>query len=177
MRYAMIVDTKKCVGCQACVVSCIAENRLPDGHVRDWVDTVTHGDIPELRLQIFSERCHHCGNPPCVACCPTGASHVAEGGVVLVAHEKCTGCKACIASCPYSARFLHPEGYADKCTFCIHRVREGQEPACVATCPTSCMRFFDLERPDDTSRRLLATRRVRTLLPAAGTRPNLFFLE
>ena len=86
--------------------------------------------------------------PPCVTCCPTGASHVDAFGQGRAGdHEKCIGCKACIASCPYDARFVHPEGYADKCTFCIHRVREGLDPACVAVCPTHCMHFGDLDDP------------------------------
>ena len=51
-------------------------------------------------------------------------------------HGECIGCKACIASCPVHARFVHPERYVDKCTFCIHRVKEGKNPACVAVCPT-----------------------------------------
>jgi Fe-S-cluster-containing dehydrogenase component len=67
---------------------------------------------------------------------------------VLVHHDKCSGCKACIAACPYDARFIHPEGYADKCTFCIPRVEHGLEPACVAVCPTHCMHFGDLDDPN-----------------------------
>jgi len=48
----------------------------------------------------------------------TGASHVADfGKVVLVTENRCIGCKACISACPYGARFVHPEGYTDKCTF------------------------------------------------------------
>ena len=42
-----------------------------------------------------------------------------------VTRNKCTGCKACIAACPYGARYVHPDGYVDKCTFCLHRVRAG----------------------------------------------------
>ena len=68
--------------------------------------------------------------------CPTGASHVNEGGAVLVTHRKCSGCKACIAACPYDARFVSPKGYVDKCTFCLHRVQAGFLPACVSVCPT-----------------------------------------
>jgi Fe-S-cluster-containing dehydrogenase component len=86
--------------------------------------------------------------------------------VVLVYHEKCSGCKACIAACPYDARFIHPEGYADKCTFCIHRVEKGLDPACVAVCPTHCMHFGDLEDPQSEVSRLLLSRKYHALLPA-----------
>jgi len=59
--------------------------------------------------------------------CPTGASHHwNDSNIVLVDAEKCTGCKACIAACPYDARLvMHPDGYIDKCTFCHHRVEKG----------------------------------------------------
>jgi Fe-S-cluster-containing dehydrogenase component len=112
-----------------------------------------------------------------VACCPTGASHVEDfGHVVQVNADKCIGCKACIAACPYGARYVHPEGYVDKCTFCTHRVKDGLEPACVAVCPTRCMTFGDLDDPNGEVSRLLATRRWHTLLPEAGTRPRIFYL-
>ena len=135
-RYGMAVDTRRCVGCNACVISCKTENALPEGGFRDWIATETWGSFPDLSMQIRSERCNQCSDAPCVAACPTGASHVAEGGVVLVSRAKCTGCKACVASCPYGARYVHPAGFVDKCTFCLHRVKKGQDPACVSTCPT-----------------------------------------
>ncbi len=111
-RYGMVIDTKKCVGCMDCVVACKTENQVPQGFDRDWIVYDTKGQYPTLLTEIRSERCNHCDNPPCVYCCPCGASHVHErGGVVLVYHEKCVGCKACMAACPYDARFVHPEGY------------------------------------------------------------------
>ncbi len=91
--------------------------------------------------------------------------------------EECIGCKACVASCPYDARFIHPDGYADKCTFCIHRVEQGLPPACVAVCPTHCMYFGDLDDPQSEVSRLLASRKHHSLLPEAGTRPRIFYLE
>jgi len=97
--------------------------------------------------------------------------------VVLVDADKCIGCKGCIAACPYGARFIHPDGYADKCTFCIHRVEQSKDPACVAVCPTRCMHFGDLDDPESEVSRLLASRRHHAILPEAGTGPRIFYLE
>ena len=177
-RFGMVIDTRRCVGCMDCVVACKTENGVPDGHCRDWIAQRLEGRMPHLRLTITSERCNHCDNPPCVTCCPTGASHVHDfGQVVLVDHDKCIGCKACLASCPYDARFVHPDGYADKCTFCIHRVERGELPACVSVCPTHAMHFGDLDDPQSDVSRLLASRRHFVLKPDAGTRPRVFYLE
>jgi len=176
MRYAMAIDTLKCVGCNDCVVACQTENSVPIGHCRDWIVEKTTGTYPNLQLEIRSERCNHCANAPCVRTCPTEASHYAEGGIVLVEENECIGCKACITSCPYDARFIHPEGYVDKCTFCIHRVEKGQDPACVSVCPTHCMIFGDMDDPNSDISRAMATRKWKSLIPEAGTDPKVFYL-
>jgi len=175
-RYAMTMDTRKCVGCQACVLACKNENNVPEGFCRDWIVQEVHGTFPDLTAQIRSERCHHCTNAPCVSVCPTGASYQGDGGIVQVTHDKCTGCKACIAACPYDARYVHPDGYVDKCTFCAHRVARGDNPACVSVCPTDSLAFGDLMDDDSPVSALLASRRFEVLLADAGTQPNLFFL-
>lgn len=176
-RFGMVIDTRRCVGCTDCVVACKTENQVPEGLCRDWITTQVTGKFPDTHLEIRSERCNHCDQPPCVTCCPTGASHMQEyGHVVLVTPEKCIGCKACLAACPYDARYIHPKGHADKCTFCMHRVERGLQPACVAVCPTRCMHFGDLDDPGSEVSRLLASRPNHTLLPEAGTGPRVFFL-
>ena len=176
-RYGMAVDTRRCVGCNGCVIACKTENALPSGGFRDWIVQETSGAFPSLSMEIRSERCNHCDNPPCVACCPTGASHVADPGrVVLVTPGKCIGCKACISACPYDARYVHPEGYVDKCTFCYHRTKDGGQPACVSVCPTRCMTFGDLDDPGSAVSELLRTRSHHALLREAGTRPRIFYL-
>lgn len=176
-RYAMTVDTRRCVGCNACVLGCKAENALPEDGFRDWITTETRGTFPDLSMEIRSERCNHCSDAPCVNACPTGASHVSTGGTVLVDPSKCTGCKACIAACPYDARYVHPDGYVDKCTFCLHRVERGEEPGCVSNCPTRALQFGDLDNPDAEVSRHLRSRRHRTLRPELGLEPNVYFLE
>ena len=176
MRYAMAVDTRKCVGCSDCVIACQTENNVPHGFAREWVVEVNHGTYPNLEMEIRSERCNHCDNAPCVRCCPTGASHFVEGGIVLVDPDKCIGCGACIASCPYDARYSHPKGFVDKCTFCEHRVKDGLNPACVAVCPTHCLYFGDLDDPRSDVSEVLRHREYKTLIPEAGTKPQIYFL-
>ena len=175
-RYAMAVDTRRCVACSACVIACKTENRVLNGGFRCWTVQETSGTFPDLALEVRSERCNHCADAPCVSACPTGASYVAEGGIVAVDPRKCTGCKACIASCPYGARFVHPAGHVDKCTFCLHRATKGKLPACVEACPTRALTFGDLSDPASPVAQLVRARRVKTLNPQAGTRPQVFFL-
>lgn len=172
----MAIDTLKCVGCSDCVVACQTENNVPVGYCRDWVVEVTDGIYPTLELEIRTERCNHCDTSPCVRCCPTGASHIVEGGIVKVTPEECIGCGACIESCPYDARYTHPDGYVDKCTFCDHRVKNGQDPACVSVCPTKCMYFGDLDDPGSEVAQKVATRKWKVLAPEAGTDPQIFYL-
>ena len=175
-RYAMTMDVKRCVGCNACVLACKAENDLDENGFRDWIVTETRGLFPHLHQEIRSERCNHCDDAPCVDCCPTGASHVNEGGIVLVDHDMCTGCKACMASCPYDARYIHAEGYADKCTFCLHRVKKGQQPACVSICPTRALIFGDLADADSEISQVRRERKQKTLKTEMGLSPNIYFL-
>nr|WP_233376752.1 4Fe-4S dicluster domain-containing protein [Maribellus sp. CM-23] len=172
----MAIDTKKCVGCGDCVVACQTENNVPHGYCRDWIVESVDGTYPSLSLEFRSERCNHCDNAPCVRCCPTGASHIEEGGIVAVTHHKCIGCGACIQSCPYDARYSHPDGYVDKCTFCLHRVQKGQSPACVDVCPTRCLHFGDLDDPNSGVSLAIKDRKWKVLAPEAGTKPQLYFL-
>ena len=105
-RYAMVIDTRTCVGCAACVIGCKTENDVADHFARDWIYTETNGSFPNLQMTIRSERCNHCEDAPCVSVCPTGASYYGPGGTVQVNQDKCSGCKACIAACPYDARLV-----------------------------------------------------------------------
>ena len=87
-RFAMVIDTKTCIGCGDCVVACKTENRVPEGLNRDWVVEATQGKYPQLTTEFRSERCNHCSNATCVTLCPTGASHLwKDSNIVLVAAE------------------------------------------------------------------------------------------
>jgi len=179
-RYGMAVDTRTCVGCAACVVGCKTENDVAEGRTRDWIFTETRGVFPALSMTIRSERCNHCDTAPCVRACPTGSSHYADNGTVQINGAKCSGCKACIAACPYDARHVDPRtGTVDKCTFCAHRTIAGDRAttSCQEICPTSSIVFGDLDDPDSELSRLLRTREHYALAPDAGTRPKHFYLK
>ena len=93
--------------------------------------------------------------------------------------DKCSGCKACIAACPYDARYIDPRsGAADKCTFCMHRIEAGvTTTSCQEICPTQSIYFGDLNDADSQVSRLLATREWYVLKPEAGTEPKHFYLK
>ncbi|BDG26891.1 4Fe-4S ferredoxin [Thermus thermophilus] len=177
-RYAMAIDLSLCVGCAACAVACKMENEVPPGVFNLWIREREIGTYPDLVVEFRPEQCLHCENPPCVPVCPTGASYQTQEGLVLVDPKKCIACGACIAACPYDARYLHPSGYVSKCTFCAHRIEQGRLPACVETCPTFCRTFGDLDDPESpVSRALKEAGRVDVLRPELGTKPKLFYLN
>jgi len=177
-RYAMVIDPARCVGCRACQVACTAENDVPLGKHRNWVDETLRGAFPELGLRIEPGQCQHCDEAPCVRVCPTGASRVsAQGGIVVSDKENCIGCRYCMQACPYGARYVNEAtGVVDKCTFCAHRLLLGKEPACVETCPTKVRVFGDLDDPASEASRLLRTRATEQKKVEAGTSPNLYYL-
>lgn len=177
MRRVMVIDTKRCVGCEACVIACKNENQVPTGSYRDWVVQESRGHFPYLTLEIRSERCNHCSDAHCISNCPTGSSWYREDGTVQIDRSKCTGCRACMASCPYGARFVHPEGYVDKCTLCVHRLDRGEKTACEQVCPTSAIAVGDLDDPTSEVAERIKRGTVSVVHPEAATNPNVYYVR
>jgi Fe-S-cluster-containing dehydrogenase component len=177
MRRVMVIDTRRCVGCEACVVACKAENKVPQGEYRDWVVQETRGEFPNLEHLIMSQRCNHCTDAPCVTNCPTGASFYRGDGTVQIDHDLCTGCRACMEACPYDARYVHPDGYVDKCTLCVHRLDKGKPTACEEICPTSAILTGDIDDPTSEVSRRLKHGSVTVVTPEAGTHPNVYYVR
>ncbi|HEX6974608.1 MAG TPA: 4Fe-4S dicluster domain-containing protein, partial [Vicinamibacterales bacterium] len=103
MRYGMVIDSRGCIDCRACVIACKAENAVPARHSRNWVEQHHEGEYPTLAVRLAPGQCMHCDNAPCVRVCPTGASYVDERGTVLVNPDDCIGCRYCMQACPYDA--------------------------------------------------------------------------
>lgn len=176
-RWVFVMEPKRCIDCEACMVSCSQENSVPIGHHRNWIDKSSKGTYPNLSLFFAPENCHHCTNPPCERVCPTGATYRREDGLVLIDYDVCIGCRYCMMACPYDARYFDEErGVVDKCTFCVHRLDAGQPPACVETCVGNARHFGDLNDPESEVSKLLATHQYTTMYPDAGTGPNIYYL-
>ncbi|PTW62075.1 tetrathionate reductase subunit B [Breoghania corrubedonensis] len=178
-HHGMVVDLRKCIGCQACTVACIMENDVPEGAFRTHVsvyEIVREGKDPAMAM--LPRLCNHCDEPACVPVCPVGATFKQEGtGEVLVDASRCVGCGYCVQACPYDARFINEETQvADKCTFCFHRTSAGLLPACVETCVGGARNFGDLNDPDSVVSKLLAENAVAVLRPEMKTHPNVFYI-
>jgi phenylacetyl-CoA:acceptor oxidoreductase subunit 1 len=168
MRWGMVIDLKRCVGCQTCTIACKQEQGLPAGTQWRFVADCEVGEYPNVRRVFLPMQCMHCAEPPCVPVCPTGASQRREDGIVHVAYDVCVGCGYCAVACPYHARHLVHEvhGYFDaptaseaatarperrgvmtKCTFCKERVdaglaaglTPGVDPDATPMCSVACI--------------------------------------
>ena len=178
-HWGMVVDLRKCVGCQACTVACILENHVPEPAFRTHVsvyEIVRDGGDPALTM--LPRLCNHCDDPPCLPVCPVEATFKRPGtGEVLVDATRCVGCGYCVQACPYDARFInHETQVADKCTFCFHRTSAGLLPACVETCVGGARNFGDLNDPESVVSRLLAENQVSVLRPEMHTNPNVRYI-
>ena len=174
-HWSMLVDTRRCIACQACTMACSMENVSPEGQFRTVVATYAVTDqAGKTGLAVLPRLCNHCEEPPCIPVCPVGATFKRKDGIVLVDGDRCVGCAYCVQACPYDARFVnHHTGKADKCTFCSHRVEAGLLPACVETCVGGARIFGDINDPkSDISRRTCGRRRQDQRAQAGGWAPS-----
>jgi phenylacetyl-CoA:acceptor oxidoreductase subunit 1 len=149
----MVIDLRKCIGCEACAITCQATNHLPG---KEWRHISDKGLTapPDRERSFMHQTCVHCSEPPCLYVCPTTATFRTPEGIVGVDYDLCIGCGYCIVACPYMARtiifehengvqprevrmLLKPDatsestngrdhtGVCTKCDFCLSRVESG----------------------------------------------------
>ena len=198
MRYGLVIDLKRCIGCYGCQLACKAEHGTPPGVYFARVIKREEGSFPTVRQLFLPVLCNHCEDPPCVDACPTGASFKAEDGIVDIDADVCVGCRSCMMACPYTNRYFndqaphyfpqgmtpfeavrtqrHQQNVVMKCNFCRDRVRAGKPPACVANCPTVARTFGDLDDPLSEVSALIKERGGFTLHPELGTGPAVYYL-
>jgi len=175
--YAMVIDLRRCIGCHSCSVACKAENRVPLGVFRSWVRIIEKGRYPNITRHFLPSLCNQCDHPPCVINCPVQATWKREDGIVIIDEHRCIGCKYCLASCPYNARYINPLiPIVQKCYFCHHRVQAGLEPACVEVCPGRARVFGDVNNPDEEITKLISRHPFQLLKPEMGTSPKVYYI-
>jgi Fe-S-cluster-containing dehydrogenase component len=174
----MVMDTRRCVGCDSCTIACKGHNDLPLEIIYNPVITDgPNGIYPHLHMNHLPLICMHCAEAPCTHVCPTGASKQDDDGIVWADPHSCIGCGACVAACPYNSRTKDEEsGVVLKCDFCKERVRKGQEPFCVWTCHQRARIFGDLDDPQSEVSRLVNSLRTETLFAEMGTEPQVYYI-
>jgi len=111
-RWGMVIDTRRCIGCSACTVACVAENNLPAGVMYRTVPEVEDGTYPDVRRIFMPTNCAQCENPPCVPAANKvipGSMKRRSDGIVEIDYKKMRGKKvfeAAKKACPYSALSL-----------------------------------------------------------------------
>lgn len=202
-KLGMLIDLRRCIGCQTCSNACKMQNNVPMGAL--WTRTVTDmceradgavGSFPNLEREYIPLACQHCENPACEKVCPTGATYKDDLGRVEVDYDKCIGCRMCMAACPYNVRMFNwsepvrdpdfnygdarvpvrPKGVAEKCTLCKERTDDDVAPLCVVCCPTNARTFGDWDDPDsDMSKK--ASTGTFALLADKGTSPQIRYID
>jgi molybdopterin-containing oxidoreductase family iron-sulfur binding subunit len=157
-----------------------------------------HDEVPAPGKVYVPISCQHCEDSPCTNVCPTGATWREPDGIVAIDYDWCIGCRYCMASCPYGARHFNwtepdlpadqvnpnmhvignvprPKGVVEKCTFCIHRVRDGRYPACLEACPVGARKFGNLLDPESEIRYIMKNKRTFVLKAELHTNPKFFY--
>lgn len=175
-RYAIGIDLNKCIGCHTCEMACKLENKVPISVWRIWVKEGLKGKFPLVRKVFLPVLCNHCENPTCVTVCPVKASIKREDGIVIVDPHRCIGCRYCMAACPYGMRHINPLiGIVQKCDFCLHRVENNNQPACVSSCPGKALVFGDLNDKNSEIYRFVTENNVSVLKEDTGNHPQAFY--
>lgn len=150
----LLVDAKKCAGCETCVISCSLAHlgRINTSLSRIQVMKNALGSFPSD--DVMQNQCRQCPYPSCVEACPVGAMHAdPETGVRLVDEGKCIGCERCVEACPFTpsrVQWNFEDKHAQKCDLCKNTPFWDEEGGpsgkqlCVEICPMKAIAFTNV---------------------------------
>ncbi len=186
LHYAWLIDTSKCIGCNACTIACkdqFVDNDWPPyslaqpGPAGDfWMQVVPKewgkAIDASVKVRYLPEPCMQCDNPPCVKAGTGGALYLRPDGIVIIDPVKSKGQKQVVAACPYGKIYWNDQlQIPQKCTLCLHRLDKGLQPACVNACPTQVMTVADATTLASTISAMNAT----VLSPELGAKPKVYY--
>jgi len=150
----ILTDITKCIGCFECVKACKKTYILPCDYPREWTqyDGLSALNWTSVLVKpdkhYVRKQCRHCIDPACVSVCPVGALKKTKEGPVVYNNDICMGCRYCMMACPYGIPrydWDEPVPYIRKCIMCYDRIKNGEQPACTAACPTQATIFGERE--------------------------------
>jgi carbon-monoxide dehydrogenase iron sulfur subunit len=138
----IFIKEEFCIGCRLCEIYCLVEHSNSKDIIKAFKKENPR-PLPRIIVEekgylSFGLQCRHCGEPPCLEACMSGALHRDERtGAILHNRDKCVGCWMCIMVCPYGAikRDINGKKVASKCDLCIGRGL----PICVEKCPNQAL--------------------------------------
>lgn len=190
VRYEMIIDVTKCIGCYNCVLACKDEhcgNEYPSysaaqpitGHF--WIKIIEkeRGKFPKVKMAFIPVLCMHCENAPCIESSKNGAVYRRRDGIVIIDPEKAVGQKEILTSCPYRVIYWNEErNLPQKCTFCAHLLDQGfKEPRCVEVCPTDALIFGDLDDPNSKLSKFITSIMPESLHPEFALKERVVYVN
>jgi Fe-S-cluster-containing dehydrogenase component len=199
-------------------VAYVGEDDAGYGRSLQWirVERYWDGEYPNITARFRPIMCQQCGRAPCESVCPVFATvHSDAEQINVQVYNRCIGTRYCANNCPYIVRNFEwfdysgkmPEplnyqfnpdvtvrrrGVIEKCTFCIQRIRRGEETAkmeggtlrdgeittaCAQACPTQAIIFGDLTDPNSRVSSLVGSARTERMLEDLGTQPHVYYLR
>ena len=154
----IVIDADKCLSCKSCEIACYVNRTVTKnlyGAIKET--SISKGifieNIPDKKNKFGLSvsvplQCRHCEDAPCIKVCPTKAlKRTNDDSPVLIDNELCIGCKECVMVCPFGViTFDTRKKAVIKCDLCIERLKNDDVPACVAACPTKCIKFESIEK-------------------------------
>jgi len=188
-KWGMVIDISKCVACYNCFVACkdeYWENDYPPytaaqpRHGQFWMNLVNkeRGTHPYIKVAYMPIPCMQCDDAPCIKAAKDGAIYKRDDGRVVIDPKKAAGQKQVVASCPYNVIFWNEENnLPQKCTFCVHRLEEGEIPRCVQSCPSDSLVFGDLDDPKSEVSKLLKSGKAEVFKPELNANPRVYYID